>query len=100
MDSASKLRIFGDNFEIFDPESLAARTLSCDRQFFQMSMLPSSDRKQYFTSRVNAFVMNHVIVASQTLRLAVMSKKRTTLSFDQCASRRAHAAEQVRQKRK
>ena len=96
-DSASKLRVFGGNFEIFDPESLAARTLSCDRQFFQMSMLPSSDRKQYFISRVNAFVMNHVIVAIQTLWLPAMSEKRTTLSFDQCASCRAHAVEQVRQ---
>ena len=96
-DIASKLRVFGDNFEILDPESLAARSLSCDRQFFPLSMLPSSDRKQYFTSRVNAFVMNHVIMASQTLWLAAMSKKRTTLSFDQCASCRAHAVEQVRQ---
>ena len=38
--------------------------LSCDCQFVQMSMLPSGDRKQYFTSRVNSCVMNHVIVAS------------------------------------
>ena len=31
--------------------------------------MPSGDRKQYFLSRVNASVMNHVIVASQTLWL-------------------------------
>ena len=34
---------------------------------FQMSMLPSGDRKQYFISRVNSCVMNHVIVAIQTI---------------------------------
>ena len=39
----------------FNPKSLAARTLSCDPQFAQMSML--------FLSRVNACVMNHLIVA-------------------------------------
>ena len=52
----------------FNPKSLAARSLSCDQQFAQISILPSSDRKQYFISRINACVMNHVIVASQTTR--------------------------------
>ena len=37
----------------FNPKSLAAGTLTCDRHFAQMSMLPSGDRKQYFISRVN-----------------------------------------------
>ena len=88
----------------FNPKSLVARTLSYDRRLAQISMLPSGDRKQY------ACVMNHVIVASQTLWLvlrhhivmclnprstivAAMSKKRTLLSFYHCASCRALAIE-------
>ena len=63
-DSANKCHVFGGHF---NPKSLAARTLTCDGQFAQMSMLPSGDRKQYFTSRVNSCVMNHVIVAIQTI---------------------------------
>ena len=62
-DSANKYRVFGGHF---NPKSLSARTLGCDRQFSRISMLPSGDRKQYFISRVNACVMsvmNHVIVA-------------------------------------
>ena len=51
---------FGDHF---NTKSLVARTLSCDRQFAQMSMLPSGDRMQYFISRVNVGMMNHVIAA-------------------------------------
>ena len=47
----------------------ATRILSCDRQFAEISMLPSGDRKQYQISRLNACVMNHVIVASQTIGL-------------------------------
>ena len=105
--SANKCHVFGGHF---NPKSLTARTLTCDRQFFQMSMLPSGDRKQYFISRVNSCVMNHVIVAIQTIswfgyirfttsrrkshvcyvKPAVL-KKRTILSFDQCASCRALA---------
>ena len=46
-----------------NPKSLTARTLSCDPQFTQMSMLPSGDHKQCFISKVNACMMNHVIVA-------------------------------------
>ena len=65
-DSANKCRIFGGHL---NPKSLAARTLSCDRQFAQISMLSSGDRKQDSISRVNDWVMNHVIVASQTLWL-------------------------------
>ena len=38
-----------------------------------MSMLPSGDCKQYFISRVNACVMNHVIMASQTIIILVTS---------------------------
>ena len=53
----------------FQPKSLAARTLGCDRQFAQISMLPSGDRKQYFISRVNACMMNHLIGAIQTIWL-------------------------------
>ncbi len=63
-DSANKCNVFGGHF---NPKSLAARTLTCDRQFAQMSMLPSSDRKQYFISRVNSCVMNHVIVDVERL---------------------------------
>ena len=48
-DSANKCRVFGGHF---NPTSLAARTLSCDRQFAEISMLPSGDRKQYFISIV------------------------------------------------
>ena len=62
-DSADECNVFGGNF---NPKSLAALTLTCDRHFAQMSMLPSGDRKQYFISRVNSCVMNHVIVAIQT----------------------------------
>ena len=47
----------------FNPKSLAAHTLSCEPQFAQIPMLPSSDSMQYFISRINACVMNHVIVA-------------------------------------
>ena len=65
-DSANKCHVFGGHF---NPKSLAARTLSCDRQFAQISVLPSGDRKQYFISRVNACVMNHVIGAIQTIWL-------------------------------
>ena len=65
-DSASKYRVFGGHF---NPKSLAARTLSCNRWFFQISMLQSGDRKQYFISRINACLMDHVTVASQTLWL-------------------------------
>ena len=36
-----------------------------DRQFAQISMLPSGDCKQYFISSVNACVMNHVVEANQ-----------------------------------
>ena len=98
-DSANKCHAFGGHF---NPKSLASLTLTCDRQFAQMSMLPSGDRKQYFISGVNSCVMNHVIVAIQTIWLhpfttsrrkshvfyvkPVMLKKRTILSFDQCAS--------------
>ena len=64
MDSANKRHVFGGHF---NPKSLAARTLSCDRQFAQMSILSSGDRKQYFISRVNACGMNHTIVAIQTI---------------------------------
>ena len=60
-DSTNKCCVFGSHF---NPKSLAVRTLSCDRQFTQISMLPSGDRKQYFISRVNSCVMNHLIVAS------------------------------------
>ena len=62
-DSANKFHVFGGHF---NPKSLAARTLTCDRQFAQMSMLPSGDRKQYFISRVNSCMMNHVIVVVLT----------------------------------
>ena len=48
-DSANKCHVLGGHF---NPTSLTARTLTCDRQFVQMSMLPSGDRKQYFISRV------------------------------------------------
>ncbi len=65
-DSANKCHVFGGQF---NPKSPAARTLTCDRQFAQMSMLPSGDRKQCFISRVNSCVMNHVIVAIQTIWL-------------------------------
>ena len=70
------------------------------------------DRKQYVISRVNACVMIHVIVASQTIWLHLfttsrrkshvfcikptMSKKRTLLSFDQCTSCRGLAVVLVR----
>ena len=47
----------------FNPKSFTARTLSCYPQFVQMSILPSGDRMQYFISRLNACMMNHVIVA-------------------------------------
>ena len=49
-DSSNKCHVFGGHF---NPKSLAAGTLTCDRHFAQMSMLPSGDRKQYFISRVN-----------------------------------------------
>ena len=55
--------VFGGHF---NPKSLAARTLSCDRQFAHISMLPYGDRKQCFISRINACVMSvmkHEIVA-------------------------------------
>ena len=63
-DSANKCHVFGGHF---NPKSLAARTLSCDRQFAQIYMPPFGDRKQYFIPRVNACVMNHVIVTIQTI---------------------------------
>ena len=66
----NKCHVIGSHF---NPKSLAARTQSCDRQLAQMSMLPSGDRKQYFISRVNACVMNHVIMASQTIIILVTS---------------------------
>ena len=69
-DSANKCHVFGGHF---NPKSLTARTLTCDRQFFQMSML-------------------HVCYVKPA-----MLKKRTILSFDQCASCRALAFELVRQ---
>ena len=74
-------------------------------------MLPSGDRKQYFISRVNSCVMNHVIVARPFgyIRFTTsrrkshvfyvkptMLKKRTVLSFDQCASCRTLAIELMR----
>ena len=59
-DSTNTCHILGGQF---NQKSLAARTLSCDLQFAQMSMLPSGDRMQYSISRVNACAMNHVIVA-------------------------------------
>ena len=60
--SAIKCRVFDCN----QFSRGAAGAPVATTQFFQMSMLPSGDRKQYFISRVNACVMNHVIVASQT----------------------------------
>ena len=104
-DSANKRHVFGGHF---NTKSLAARTLTCDRQFAQMSMLPSGDRKQYFLSRVNSSEMNHVIVAIQTIGCIrhkshvfyvkpAMLKKRPILSFRQCASCRTLAIELVRQ---
>ena len=45
-----QIQCFGGHFH---PKSLAAcSTLSCNRQFAKMSMLPSGDRKQCFISRV------------------------------------------------
>ena len=95
-DSANKCHVFDGHF---NPKSLAALTLTCDRQFTQIPMLPSSDRKQYFISRVNSCVMNHVIVASSRLVTFVlrhhvvkvcvhpaMTKKRTIRCFEQGAS--------------
>ena len=111
-DSTNKCHVLSGHF---NPKSLAARILSCDRQFAQIPMMPSGDRMQYSISRVNVCVMNHVIVAicfkSDTLirftttrrKIHVfcvkpaMSKKRTILSFDQCASCRALVIELVRQ---
>ena len=104
-DNTNKCFVFGSHF---NPKSLAARTLRCDCQFTKISMLPSGDRKQYFISRVNSCVMNHVVEASgplfgyfrfTTLRRKshvfyvhpAMTKKRTILSFEQCASYRAFA---------
>ena len=107
-DSANKCQVFGGHL---NQKSLAARTLTCDRQFVQMSMMPSGDRKQYFISRVNSCLMNHVIVARPfgCIRFTTsrrkshvfyvkpaMLKKRTILSFDQCASCRTLAIELVR----
>ena len=63
-DSANKCHDFGGHF---NPKSLVAHTLTCDRQFAQMSMLLSGDRKQYFISRVNSCVMNHMIVDVERL---------------------------------
>ena len=48
MDSSNKCRVFGGHF---NPKSLAARTLSCDRHFAQIPMLPSGDHKQCFISQ-------------------------------------------------
>ena len=53
------------NILILHKTLLVAHTLSYDRRLAQISMLPSGDRKQY------ACVMNHVIVASQTLWLVL-----------------------------
>ena len=61
-DSANKSHVFGGHF---NPKSLAARILICDRQFVQISMLSSANRKQYFIPRVNACVS----LASQTIWL-------------------------------
>ena len=122
-DSANKCSVFGGHF---NPKSLAARTLSCGRQFTQISMLPTGDRKQYFISRVNACVMlvtNHVIVALclhsfyditsyilifcvpansepiRSLAKPMMSKKSTILSFDLCAWYRAVQQKALKQTR-
>ena len=65
-DSANKCHVIDGHF---NPKSLAARTLSCDRQFAQIPMVPSGDRNQYFISRVNACVMKNVIAAIQTIWL-------------------------------
>ena len=46
-DSSNKCRVFGGHF---NPKSLTAHTLSYDRLFAQIPMLPSGDRKQYFIS--------------------------------------------------
>ena len=110
-DSANKCQVFGGHF---NQKSLAACTLTSDRRFAQMSMRPSGDRKQYFISRVNSCVMNHVIVARPLnfcyIRFTTsrrkshvfyvikpaMLKKRTILSFDECASCRTLAIELMR----
>ena len=47
-DSSNKCRVFGGRF---NPKSLAARTLSCDRHFAQIPMLPSGDHTQCFISQ-------------------------------------------------
>ena len=90
--------VLGGNF---NPKSLAARTLICDRQFAQISILPSSDRKQYFISRVNVclkvtLVLLHQVVKSHVFCVKpAMSKRRTII--DQCASCRTLAIELLRQ---
>ena len=108
-DSANKCHVFGGHF---NPKSLTERTLTCDRQFVQMSMLPSGDRKQYFISRVlrdeprdcgNSDHFGYISFTTSRHKNHVFYfkpaklKKRTILSFDQCASCRALAVELVRQ---
>ena len=90
-DSSNKCRVFGGHF---NPKSLAARTLGCDRQFPQIPMLPSGDRKPYFFGYISFTTSrrkSHVCCVK-----TAMSNKRTILSFDQCASCRALAIEMVR----
>ena len=98
----------------FQPKIVHGANPNLRPTVFQMSMLPSGDRKQYSISRVNSCVMNYVIVAIQTINVGyirftsrrkshvfyvkpAMLMKRTILSFDQCASCRASAVELVRQ---
>ena len=109
MDSANKCHVFGGHL---NPKSLAASTLTCDRQFVQMSMLPSGHRKQYFISRVlrdepracgNSDHFGYISFTTSRHKSHVFYfkpaklRKRTILSFDQCASCRALAVELVRQ---
>ena len=47
-DSANKCRVYGGHFN-----QKSALTLSCDRQFAQISMQPSGERQQYFIPIVN-----------------------------------------------
>ena len=49
-DSSNKCHVFGGHF---NPKSLAAGTLTCDRHFAQMSMLPSGDRQWRINNGAN-----------------------------------------------
>ena len=65
-DSANKCSVFGGHF---NPKSLAACTLSCDRQFAQISMLPSGDKAQGYKVKVQSENISASHFSSQSVMM-------------------------------